>query len=109
MIDRLAKLIKAKLEAASGPIKSAEIEQYFSVSGSEVRARIRDLRRAGMLITGDDNGYYIVKTYEEYQHLRASLRSRCMSMFTTIKAMDSEAVRLFQKSEPPVLELQLTK
>lgn len=106
-VDRNAKLIRAKIECSDKPVKSAELEHYFGVAGSIVRDCIRDLRRAGVLIIGDDEGYSIVKTYEEYQHLRNSLRSRCLSMFATIKKMDESALKQFLKSEPQILELTM--
>lgn len=105
--ERSEKLIKARIQNASSPVKSSEIEKDFMIPGATVRACIRDLRRSGILITGDDEGYHMVQDYEEYKHLRASLRSRCLSMFKTIQQMDLEAVKQFKKSEAPILELTM--
>jgi hypothetical protein len=99
------KLIKARIQCAGSAVKSKELEHDFMLPGAVVRSCIRDLRRDGVLITGDDDGYHICKSYEEYQELRASLRSRCLSMFETIKLMDKEAKIQFQKAEAPILEL----
>jgi Mn-dependent DtxR family transcriptional regulator len=69
------------------PVKSAELEAAFNMTGSQVRDLVRRLRRQGYWIASGSTGYWIARTRIEYEDSMRHLRSRAMSLLMTLRDM----------------------
>lgn len=92
MTHLILKLIKQ--HDKHNPITSKKIEDTLHIPGSDVRDRIRHLRRTGHAIISGDMGYYYTDDPHDVQNCIQNLKSRSMSMLTTIKEMEFIKSRL---------------
>ena len=88
-----------KLHSATDPVTSKYIEENFRVTGPELRAIIRELRRSGHPIANSPYGYFYAKTYSEIQPTIQDLEARSLSMLETVKRLKSRFFPAAQKQE----------
>lgn len=61
-------------------IKSGEISRKLGIEGSTIRALVNELRKDGVPIASDSDGYYIAEKPDELDHTIAQLNSRIHKM-----------------------------
>ena len=94
MTARAAENINTILASMRGhlkpnPVVSAKIESSLHLSGPEVRAVVRHLRRQGHLICSGGKGYFYAVDAGEAEETLEHLRARCSSMYGTIQEMEA--------------------
>jgi DNA-binding IscR family transcriptional regulator len=97
-ILRLLTAYVGRRNAVSRARLVAELSAY-RVNERQVRQQIRLLRRAGKLIgsaAGEDGGYYLITTLEEFNHFMASeYLAKIKDMSETARAMTRAANQLW--------------
>ena len=80
------------------PIKSIEIQRTYDIKGAEVRQIIHQLRLEGIPICSGPDGYYYPRDRIEATHTINHLRSRAISLFDIVKAMEEHFDKENQQS-----------
>ena len=80
------------------PIKSIKIQRTYNLKGSEVRQIIHQLRLDGVPICSGSDGYYYPRDRIEATHTINHLRSRAISLFDIVKAMEDHFNKEDQQS-----------
>lgn len=71
------------------PVTSRKIEEFFQISGQEVRSVINSMRSIGYPIGSGNRGYHICRTAEELDKTIDNLNSRIAGI---TKAVDGLAI-----------------
>jgi|GEM_PF-6202300 len=87
----ISKLLSLQYRAY--PIKSKELEAEYGVSSSEIRDIVREMRELGYPITSSGDGYGYAKSYEEIKPTLLHLKSRALSMLSTIKKLENNFIK----------------
>lgn len=90
--EKLIKLLEPVLNFiqhfdCDSPVKSFVLEDNHKITGPELRALIRHLRRLGYPIGSDSRGYYYIRTKEELDRTLKHLTQRKDSIEKTILEM----------------------
>ena len=90
--EKLVNLLEPVLEiislyGADSPLKSYVIEERFYITGPELRAVIRHLRRLGYPLGSSSKGYYYIHTKDELDKTIEHLEQRKNSIERTILEM----------------------
>lgn len=78
---------RLKRHTISTPITSKELECALGLSGAGLRDLVRRLRRNGIPIGANSDGYFYARSLEEYEDTIADLEHRAMSLLNTVEAM----------------------
>ena len=70
------------------PIKSRQIEQRTTLTGSELRAILHELRLSKHPIAGESEGYFMARNEAELEHTIAQLMSRATKIIAVAKALE---------------------
>lgn len=62
---------------------------FEDVDERQIRLSVENMRRQGLRICSDVNGYYLANTEQEYQEFAAIYGKAARSIFKTIRAMDT--------------------
>ena len=76
-----------------GKTKSEDLEEQLGATGSEIRGVVQELRRQGVPITSDSEGYGFAKTKEEIMPTLKHLKTRAMSLLVTISKLERNFVK----------------
>lgn len=82
-------LLSIKKYSRENPVISKKIEMALKLSGPEVRALVRYLRRNGYAIGSNSKGYYWIKDVSELEITIRHLQERKCSIEKTINEMQS--------------------
>lgn len=82
--DCLAQYLKAHHHGAENAVTSKLLEALYRVSGKQLRDMVNALRREGIPIASDQNGYYYAKTKTELgatiKHMQCRIRGICAAI-----------------------------
>lgn len=81
----------------NNPVKSAELEGHFVITGSHIRDIVRYLRREGFWIgstAGSAGGYWWTDNRGEYEACISSLRRRALNLLVTLREMRASLNRV---------------
>ena len=99
--EQLAKHLRRYHHGAEHAVISRELEHTFRVSGKELRDQVNALRREGVPIASDQNGYFYAKTEAEVRltirHLRnriSGISAAITGLWHSLAAFDDTQIRL---------------
>lgn len=67
---------------------SRELEATFGIKGAALRKQINMLRRDGVPIASDENGYYYAVTEDEIRHTIAHMKHRIAGISAAIRGLE---------------------
>lgn len=85
--DILAQYLKTHHQGEENAVTSKLLEALFRVSGKQLRDMVNALRRDGMPIASDQNGYYYAKTKAELRATIKHLRCRISGISGAISGL----------------------
>lgn len=99
--EQLAEHLRRYHHGAEHAVLSKELERSFGVSGKELRDQVNALRRDGVPIASDQNGYFYAKTKAEVRmtirHMRnriAGISAAIIGLRRSLAAFDDTQLRL---------------
>ena len=99
--EQLAEHLRRYHHGAENAVISKELERSFGVSGKELRDQVNALRREGVPIASDQNGYFYAKTEAEVRLTIRHMRNRISGISAAITglrrslaAFDDSQIRL---------------
>ena len=99
--EPLAEHLRRYHHGAENAVISRELECTFRVSGKELRDQVNALRREGVPIASDQNGYFYAKTEAEVRltirHMRnriAGISAAITGLRRSLAAFDDTQIRL---------------
>ncbi len=85
--EQLAKHLRRYHHGAENAVISRELECTFHVSGKELRDQVNALRREGVPIASDQNGYFYAKTEAEVRLTIRHMRNRISGISAAITGL----------------------
>jgi len=82
--EQLAEHLRRYHHGAEHAVLSKELERHFGVSGKELRDQVNALRREGIPIASDQNGYFYAKTEAEVRMTIRHMRNRISGISAAI-------------------------
>ena len=76
MDDQVIEYLKNYRVGEANAVTSRELERIFHLRGAELRKMVNRLRRKGIPLCSDAQGYYYAETEEELNHTVRQLLSR---------------------------------
>jgi len=90
MLAELLLRLRRECRGREHALKAPALAALLGISTRQLRELAREARREGHPVCADAAGYYYAATDQEYQHLRASLRSRAFDMVMTCRMLDQK-------------------
>ncbi|MDD3780639.1 hypothetical protein [Pelotomaculum terephthalicicum] len=85
--EQLAEHLRRYHHGAENAVISKELERSFGVSGKELRDQVNALRREGVPIASDQNGYFYAKTEAEVRMTIRHMRNRISGISAAITGL----------------------
>lgn len=85
--EQLAAHLHRYHHGAENAVISRELERHFGVSGKELRDQVNALRREGVPIASDQNGYFYAKTEAEVRMTIRHMRNRISGISAAITGL----------------------
>ena len=85
--EQLAEHLRQYHHGAENAVISRELECTFRVSGKELRDQVNALRREGVPIASDQNGYFYAKTAAEVRLTIRHMRNRISGISAAIAGL----------------------
>ena len=85
--EQLAEHLRRYHHGAEHAVISRELEHTFRVSGKELRDQVNALRREGVPIASDQNGYFYAKTEAEVRMTIRHMRNRVSGISAAITGL----------------------
>ncbi|MDD3672764.1 MULTISPECIES: hypothetical protein [Clostridia] len=85
--EQLAEHLRRYHHGAEHAVTSQELEHTFRVSGKELRDQVNALRREGVPIASDQNGYFYAKTEAEVRMTIRHMRNRISGISAAITGL----------------------
>ena len=97
--EQLAEHLRRYHRGAENAVISRELECTFHVSGKELRDQVNALRREGVPIASDQNGYFYAKTEAEVRLTIRHMRNRISGISAAITGLRRSILSLQTPSE----------
>ena len=85
--EQLAEHLRRYHHGAEQAVLSRKLECTFGVSGKELRDQVNALRREGVPIASDQNGYFYAKTEAEVRMTIRHMRNRISGISAAITGL----------------------
>ena len=85
--EQLAEHLRQYHHGAENAVISRELEHTFRVSGKELRDQVNALRREGVPIASDQNGYFYAKSEVEVRLTIRHMRNRISGISAAITGL----------------------